>query len=249
MLAGGYWGQAEKIYEKVDPDLDRENRGVDYVIRIKGLPDRFLPADEKKVIKYFCETCKKAVPEWEVENKVGCFALHRCVQQISAVKDYPGYLYSPIDSERAKKKKFLSDGFIVWVNNPEGVKIVQKIFRYAQSRIPKTEKMPSPVPLGTKNGFIIEDKEEIPLVDISESFEEMQAATTAHIEATVGFVRCPHCDKMLKNDYRGFRMHIMQAHKDIFEKKYQGKGEEVLKAVMNNTGEADGLSNSAEGSK
>lgn len=240
MLAGGYWGQARKIYKEVDPDMDRENRGVDYVIKIKGLPEYFLPAEEKKIVKYFCETCKKQVPEWEVENKVGCFALHKCSQEIKAEKSYPGYLYSPIDSERAKKKKFLSDGMILWVNNPEGAKIAERIFKYVQSRIPSDEIMPSPVPLGTKNGYLIESADEIPCVDVSATFEEIKT----EMEESKDYIKCPHCDQMVLKKKVSLRMHIMGKHREIFEQKYQGtnKIDEVL-------GADNGIPDSAEGSK
>lgn len=221
VLVGGYWGASKKLYKPVDPDMDKESRGVDYLLRVKGLPEEFLPAEKRKVVKYICTQCEKPVPEWEVENKIGCFQMHKCKQEITFVDEYPGYIYAPVNPDLAKKKKFLKDGIVIWISNPEGYKTAERIFNYIQKRLPATEVMPSPVAAGVKSGWTIDSEEDIPLIDITTFETKQEVANKKNMQI------CPHCGAEVGIDPRALRMHIMQRHKDIFSQLYPGKEEKA----------------------
>lgn len=226
ILAGGYWSVSKKLHEPVDIENSAEDRGVDYALRIKGLPAHFLPAEDKKVIKYHCTQCNSPVPEWEVEHKTGCFQNHKCRQEVTTEKEWPTFLYHPVKDELKKKKPVLADGMVLYVNQPNGYQIAQKIFKFVERSLPKGESMPKPVALGTKNGFIIDSVDDIPLVDITSPEVKQEAL------AEIGRQECPHCGKEISAGFKALRMHVMQSHKQIYEEKYRNKTDSELQEMV-----------------
>lgn len=228
VIAGGYWGLSKKLHKQVDPDNDAMDRGVDYVLRIKGLPDHFLPTEKKVKQSYFCTQCQKLVPEWEVENKVGCYQLHKCEQHLSTEDEWPMYVYGPVNEQIKKKKSALADGIVLWVNNPQGLMKLEQIFNYIEKSLPAGQVMPTPVAVGTHSGWVIESKDDIPLVELPNATPEAEKKSESQ--------KCPHCDATVALGELPLKIHISQKHPEIYRQKYSEGAQHASNAHGGNRG-------------
>lgn len=219
IIVGGYWRASKDLLKQVDHDMAPEDRGVDYIVRFKNLPNNFLDVEKVPVIKYYCKTCEKPVPEWEVEQKIGCFVHHQIERRIEYRMEYrPGYI-DVVPEELAKRRPIIRGAIRVDLGNPQGHNILQQIFDYVKKTYPAGKQIPDPVMVGTRTGWLLDDINSIPTWELPELEKEEKKE-----EVKIDEILCPHCDYKAKNK-QALRMHIMKAHPEIYKEKYAKKDE------------------------
>ena len=223
ILVGGYWRASKDLLVQVDRDSDPSDRGVDYVIRFKNLPDEYLSVEKIPVVKYHCIQCGKPVPEWEVENKIGCFANHKLEQKKEEVMNYQRGFIDVVPNELGAKRPMIRGAIRLELAHPRGMEIATKIFDYIKGSHKPGTTIPSPTATGTHSAWMIDSVLDIPLWDLPEiekPIEEIEK-TKEQIRFEKGQRQCPHCEAMFTDDNRAERMHIMKKHPEIYEKKYK----------------------------
>lgn len=222
IIVGGYWRASKYLLTQVDAGNDVRDRGVDYVVRFKNLPDKFLEVESIPKKKYHCTVCNSPVPEWEVENRTGCYVNHKLQEKIEYIKNYQAGLIDVVPDELGDKKKMIKGAIRVHLSNPRGMEILTKIFDYVKRSYGPGETVPSPLAVGTLTGWLIDSVDDIPTWELPE-LEKKDESTAPKDQR-----QCPHCDVMVKDDDRAIRMHIMKKHPEIFALKYEKKDKEKV---------------------
>ena len=216
ILVGGYWRASKDLLTQVDKDLAPEDRGVDYVIRFKNLPDEFLAVEMIPTDKYHCVTCNAPVPEREVEQKIGCFVNHKLRRDVIQVPNYQRGFLDRTPDGLGKKRPQIKDAYRLELAHPRGSEIVDKIFDYVKRTYKPGEKVPNPIATGTRSAWMIDSASDIPTWELpAVSEEKADGKPDAN-----GGIQCPHCDKFCENGEKALRMHTMKVHPEIYEKKY-----------------------------
>ena len=223
VIVGGYWRASAGLLRQVDRDSAPEDRAVDYVIRFKNLPDKFLAVEQIPVVKYDCTICGKPVPEWEVENKIGCFVNHKLARRVEMKPNYESGKIDRVPESLGKKKPMIKDAYRLHFSNPHGQNMIEEIFEYVKKVYKIGETVPSPIATGTKTGWAIADVNEIPVWElpiIKDEVEEKKVVVDEDTKEEVKMTTCPHCDAPIKDKKMAIRMHIMKKHPEIFKDKY-----------------------------
>lgn len=219
IFVGGYWRAAKDFLRPVDPQAAPEDRAVDYVVRYKNLPESFLAVENVPVVKWDCKTCGKPVPEWEVENKIGCFVHHQLDRRIEYRKEWRPGMIDLVPDELGKKRPLIKGAIRVDLGNPQGHNIATQIFEYIRKVYPVGKQIPSPVAVGTKTGWLLDTVDDIPVWELP-----AEEKVEPEKEVAAEKIPCPHCDYLAKNA-QALRMHIMKAHPEIYKTKYAKKEE------------------------
>ena len=227
-LAGGFWGFFRREYGRTLESHDDGEKSADWIISITGLPDEyFKPAQIKSIKKYFCKQCQRDVSEWEMERKEGCF-FHDLKMEESKKEVWESDIFERYTIE---KKKFITNGFRIWVNNENGMEKFRIIWRYVDKNFPATISVPLPVPVGAKNVVYIENETDIPIIDlekyqtiVAEAQPEMltNINNTPEINEAISALapterpftddfKCKLCGKQY-DDIKKVRMHCFAAH-------------------------------------
>lgn len=214
VLAGGYWGVSGREFNRqVDPQADGRNKNVDYIIRIDGLPVEFFkPEDIQYHSTYFCKTCKRPIPEWEIERKEGCWS-HEKERRDTEIRVYPSAAY---EEYSIPKKSWLSPTFRVWMNNEQGLDKWRQVWRYVEHNYPPTKILPQPKAVGTLRSWTIESSEDVPMILLASAQEEepkplKRIITESKPITSVGF-KCPECDKEFPKK-TSLSLHLFNKHK------------------------------------
>jgi len=165
-LAGGFYGIANKSeiwgYSPVE-SLGDKDRGVDFVVKIKGIPPEFLaPEGVKVTYKWYCEKCQRVVPEWEMERRVGCANHDPKPEKMERPEWRTGVL------EAYKIPRLNIDTIRIWLDSTPGRERWRDIVRYVKATYPATKSLSNvtPKPIGIGNEFVITEAT-IPFIDLT----------------------------------------------------------------------------------
>jgi hypothetical protein len=174
VLACGYWHQSRKPDlgpGQVDTNLDESNRGVDYIVKIHGLPDDFVkPSSITKMVKYWCKKCNSVVPSWDMEKKNGCFFHDPEPQVIEEVPEYERGIFEPYTCQHPAAKWLNKEkAFRIFLDNQQGIEKWRQIWRYVQQKYPATKSLAAvaPVRVGDRRQWLI-SIEDVPTIDLTE---------------------------------------------------------------------------------
>lgn len=176
LLVGGYRQLAHKPDmggERVDAN-DAERETSDYIIKIKGLPGKFLkPTEKQRFNRHYCETCKRVVPKKETDSRTGCVFEkdHIVTSQYTEEDVYETQVYDKV----AHKIKWLTPCHRIFINNSKGVAVWKDIWRWVTMSLPATKRPLMPKAVGNKRQWTIE-QDEVPVMDFSEIPEEAEIA-------------------------------------------------------------------------
>jgi len=226
ILAGGFWNAYRKAFGRIPFTDDSEGaRLADCIIKIEGLPESMLaPIDKEYRDKYWCGTCEKPIPSWEMEQKYGCYN-HKVVTHSTEVPVYPAQAYEPYTIPRFK---WLSPMMRIWVNNVQGLDKFKQIWRYVESKYPATKLPPLPKPVGNKKEWTIFAPEDIDVIYLNgldkDELPQPQSIAEVHSESELvkprtkknkrnfPIVKCDICGKECKGNG------ILSLHKKQYHK-------------------------------
>ena len=142
VLAGGFRDMSVKPdicgYE-VDSRNKSATREVDYVVKVKGLPDNlFKPVQVKRVYKHFCKTCNRIVPSEEVKARMGCFVEQDC-EVVSQWKDVEVWENGVCDKYYIPTQPWISPCYRIFLNNGRGIEKWKTIWNYIKGVYPPTK--------------------------------------------------------------------------------------------------------------
>lgn len=215
VLAGGYWALSKKQDMggfQVNPNDDRY-KTVDYIVKIQGLPRDYFKVSTKEKRKYFCNTCKRFVSEWEMERREGCYT-HPLRMDLIREEDWPRYSFERYNPPRIPFLKSAQDCYRIWLDNGQGQQKWRDIWRYIVQTYPPNKRLiPDllPVPLG--NIIQLEIREEdIPVIVLGP--EEKIETKDPESERPVmqAGCSCKVCNKQFEN-FKALSMHRMAVHK------------------------------------
>lgn len=238
VLVGGFWAVSRKEFgRQVDPDSEAKDKLVDYIIQIEGLPESFLAPEEIVTnYTYYCETCQRKVPEWEIERREGC-GLHNPTRKGINREVFRNGVYNKYN---IPKKAWMSNGYRIWMSNEQGLEKWRQIWRYIERIYPAHKIVPLPKRVGTMREWNIE-KEEVPLIDlfvptketstpppligIPDVVVEKKLHTKSNKAKKEEIFKCSQCDKEFFKPST-FALHLWTKHKikySEFKKKNEGK--------------------------
>lgn len=210
ILAGGYWGQSRHFGRQVDADSD--NQMVDYAVQIEGLPEEMIQPEgwkEKRV--WVCEACGgRVVPEWEMEQRQGCFMHKPTMSKKDVVPDYRRDVF---EDYQPKKMSWLRPCFRVWMNNEQGQERWRQIWRYVERNYPANKIVPMPIAIGNKRELTIEE-ENCPLIDLRTEEKKLDTDGAVLEKVTCGEPGCGRFfeEKDKNKAINKLRVHYMGAH-------------------------------------
>jgi predicted SprT family Zn-dependent metalloprotease len=226
VLAGGFPAVSEKITGR-RMDLSPEERIVDFIIQIDGLPKEFfIPTQITRKKSYYCNQCKREVPDVEVELRTGCF-MHGLEVKEKLVESWDTAVFEQYEISTLR---YLKPMYRIWLHNSQGEEKWRLIYKYIQTHYPAHKMIPEPIPTGNRQQWLA-TIETIPYIDLNTSSEEVEMADAAlrvkaaedkpvnerEITNARGMYECHVCGKELTT-YKGLGAHIRASHDGIMEK-------------------------------
>lgn len=176
VLAGGFYGMSYKpeIWGFRPIQLGDADRGVDFVINIKGIPEELYKPEGVRVrYKYYCQKCKAYVPEWDMEQKKGCF-FHDPEPQREEV---PEWRTGVLEEYNPSRVQWLKGSIRIWLDSGPGQEKWMAIKRYIEQKFPATKSLSTvtPRPVGTRKEWTL-SQEEIPVIDLTDGGTTIEPA-------------------------------------------------------------------------
>jgi hypothetical protein len=174
ILSGGFWKRMRDLCGRRDHEnRNPESATIDYIIRIDGLPKDFLePLSIDYKMTYFCKTCRRPVPEWEIKRAIGCFA-HDLERTSTPVAQYNESAFEPYSIPRIK---WMNPCMRIWITHNEGYDKFQEIWKYVDYNFVSTPEQripPLPKPVGTRREWRIVDASDVPTIILNNGGGEM----------------------------------------------------------------------------
>lgn len=223
VLAGGYWALSKKQDMggfQVNPNDDRY-KTVDYIVKIQGLPRDYFKVSTKEKRKYFCNTCKRSVSEWEMERREGCYT-HPLKMDLIQEEDWPRYSFERYNPVKIPFLRTAPDCYRIWLDNGQGQQKWRDIWRYVTQTYPPNKRLVPdllPVPLGNIMQLEISETD-IPVIVLGpdEKIENKpEIKQEAKIEEPAKTVvqsgcSCEVCGKQFQS-IKALNLHKMAVHK------------------------------------
>lgn len=172
VLAGGYWHMSKRTDMggmQVDENDGDAKRTVDYIIKVKGLPDSFLkPVEIIRKNRFYCETCHRWIKEVEIEQKTGCFVAKEHKVRME-YRDIEAFETGVFDRYYIERQKWITPCIRIFLNHSKGISKWRDIWRYIEMTFPTTKRLKPeymPVAVGTKNSWEVTESD-VPVIDLS----------------------------------------------------------------------------------